>query len=155
MRLAGGKDIVQISELAIEAMVEQRDHKKSIDDPFDLFNVAAFLTRVNSAIVLYDQDILVDEVDGKIQAFMWMTLTYLEPWSSVPSGSDVQVYVGKKLRGSSTIVKMVKRYEAWCAEKGAMHCTLGISSGINVERTTKLYEKLGYQACSKQFIKEL
>jgi N-acetylglutamate synthase-like GNAT family acetyltransferase len=60
---------------------------------------------------------------------------------------DVLHYVIPEFRGSSAAKRMITVYKAWAAAKGVKteNVYLGIMSGINVERTEKFYNKLGFE----------
>lgn len=68
---------------------------------------------------------------------------------------DFGAYVEPEHRGSSVIVRLVKRYEEWALSKGIKpgDIHLGISSGVEMERTVCLYERLGFKLVSYNMVK--
>ena len=75
-------------------------------------------------------------------------------WCDVMIASDLMVYVIPERRGSTAAYRLIKAYEKWAVEFGASEITLGISSGINVERTSKFYQTLGFECEAVMFKKE-
>lgn len=57
---------------------------------------------------------------------------------------DLALYVAPEHRGGPGLVRMIRAYEAWCRIKGVSEILIGVSSGIDIERTGRLYGKLGY-----------
>jgi len=58
--------------------------------------------------------------------------------------SDVVFYVKKECRGSSAALKLLRSAEKWAKSKNALIFNLGLSSGIDTEKTVCFFEKLGY-----------
>jgi GNAT superfamily N-acetyltransferase len=58
--------------------------------------------------------------------------------------SDLLLFVTKEHRGSTAAPRLIKAYIAWAKANEARSINLGISTSINVDRTAKLYEKLGF-----------
>lgn len=50
-------------------------------------------------------------------------------------------------------VLMLRRFLVWAKEKNVHHIELGISSGVEPERTEALYQKLGFTRVGAHFIK--
>jgi GNAT superfamily N-acetyltransferase len=57
---------------------------------------------------------------------------------------DVVVYVDAGFRGSSAATRLIRAFREWAAARGAREICLGISTGIDVERTGAFYERLGF-----------
>ena len=68
------------------------------------------------------------------------------PWfnNTKKSISDLVMWVDKEHRGSAAFVKMVLFLEDEAAREGVPFIMLSQSTGIEVEKTTKLFERLGY-----------
>tara|TARA_X000001036_G_C20582178_1_gene767215 strand:+ start:732 stop:1229 length:498 start_codon:yes stop_codon:yes gene_type:complete len=75
-------------------------------------------------------------------------------WCDVKISSDLMVYVIPERRGSTTAMRIIKAYEQWAIGRGCQEINLGISSGINVERTSKFYYRLDYHPTALKFTKE-
>lgn len=68
---------------------------------------------------------------------------------------DYLLYVSQSARNGILAVRLIKQFEQMAKSAGAAYMCVGISSGMNVERTTALYKKLGYEAFSSGLRKKL
>ncbi len=57
---------------------------------------------------------------------------------------DLLVWVAPEHRGGSTFIRMIRAMEAWARNVGITKLYLSQSTGIEVDKTARLYEKLGY-----------
>lgn len=57
---------------------------------------------------------------------------------------DLLVWVAPEHRGGSTFIRMIRAMEAWARNVGITKLYLSQSTGIEVDKTVRLYEKLGY-----------
>lgn len=57
---------------------------------------------------------------------------------------DLLVWVAPKHRGGTTFIRMIRAMEAWATQAGLFKIYLSQSTGVEVEKTARLYEKLGY-----------
>ncbi len=69
--------------------------------------------------------------------------------------ADTVLYVHPDHRGSSAIPRMLKKMEIWGAGLGAIRSTVGLSSGIDTERTACFFEKLKYTRTALLMQKEI
>ena len=76
-------------------------------------------------------------------------------YSNDLSVSDIVFYVRKKYRGSSAALRLLKSAENWSREVGATEINIGLSSGIDTERTTCFFNKLSYVYKAVQMTKEI
>lgn len=70
---------------------------------------------------------------------------------------DLAVYMKPEHRGKGTAaVRMIRMYEEWARKRGVPdnEITLGVSTGIEMERTVCLYERLGYKINSYNMVKK-
>lgn len=65
-------------------------------------------------------------------------------YSSFVEGLELVFYLRKDHRGSPWFVKAMKRFEAWCVERGATSIRLLPSSGVVSNTSLTMYERLGY-----------
>jgi GNAT superfamily N-acetyltransferase len=56
---------------------------------------------------------------------------------------DSVLFVEPNQRSGTAAVRLVRAFRAWAIERGAAELGLGISSNVHVERTGRLYERLG------------
>lgn len=70
---------------------------------------------------------------------------------------DMAFYITPDRRGAIVAAKMVAAYEVWATNHGIRpgEVMLGVSSGIDPDRTVKLYERLGYRISSTTLIKDI
>tara|TARA_B100000745_G_scaffold296315_1_gene241537 strand:+ start:871 stop:1368 length:498 start_codon:yes stop_codon:yes gene_type:complete len=59
--------------------------------------------------------------------------------------NDLCLFVTKSRRGGTAAYRLIKAFESWAFANGAEVLRFGISTGVDAERTLKLYEKLGYK----------
>lgn len=59
-------------------------------------------------------------------------------------GYDDLIYVLPEARGRMGSIRMLRAFEKWCREKGCSAVLVGVSSGVMVDRTGALFERLGY-----------
>ena len=83
----------------------------------------------------YDGDVLAGVFVGGLSEFYF--------------GNDVQAYdllwyVGKEYRGSRTGLRLLKMFESWATDLGADRIQVGISSGLSMDRTGALLERMGF-----------
>ena len=80
---------------------------------------------------------------GIVGFFMgYMTNAYFGP--KILS-SDLGLYVTPEHRGGSAAVKLVRAYEEWAIARGAKAMMLGITTGLEEEKTFGLYQRLGFK----------
>lgn len=60
--------------------------------------------------------------------------------------SDLLLYVTPEARGGTAAPRLIKAYEKWALASGAKEIHVGVSTGVNEDRTVKLYEKLGFNS---------
>lgn len=58
--------------------------------------------------------------------------------------SDLLWYVGKEYRGSRTGLRLLKMFQSWASDLGANKVQVGISSGLSMDRTGALLERMGF-----------
>ncbi|HLJ44681.1 MAG TPA: GNAT family N-acetyltransferase [Bryobacteraceae bacterium] len=57
--------------------------------------------------------------------------------------SDSVIYVLPEFRSWRAASGLIRAFRDWAAQRGAREVCLGVSSNVEVARTTKLYERLG------------
>ena len=84
------------------------------------------------------------EKDGEVVGVM---LGWLHDfWFSDERGvSDLVLFVHPEYRGSMAAIRLIKGFMEWAADKGAREVNINITSGVYIERTGKLYERLGFK----------
>lgn len=68
---------------------------------------------------------------------------------------DMLVYVAPDHRGGPDFLRMVKAYVFWAKECGAKMVFLSQTTGINAEKVSSLYERLGFKAVGQNHCLEV
>lgn len=84
-----------------------------------------------------------ESVEGEIDGGFLGLLT--EPWfGNGRIASDLALFVLPSKRGGTIPFKLLRTFVAWAKERQADEVTLGISTGVRVEETERLYAHLGF-----------
>lgn len=59
--------------------------------------------------------------------------------------SDVMLYIVPQCRGGLAGPRLLDHFTAWALSKQVEMVEIGISTGVNVEASTRLYQRLGYR----------
>jgi len=90
-----------------------------------------------------NQFFVVDEVDGEIAGFFVGGISsYFFNYEQF--AEDYTVYVSPKFRSTGVAVRLIKAFERWAEERGAIRTYLGTNVGIRSERFVKFLKALGY-----------
>lgn len=76
-----------------------------------------------------------------------------QPFSYELYAWETGLFIRKSHRGGLLAVKLILAFEERAKELGALEFRPGVMTGINVERTTRLYEHLGYTLTGSQLVK--
>lgn len=78
------------------------------------------------------------EIIGAFVGFM------MEHWCSTDQvAQDISIFVRPDRRGGILAARLAKAFIYWAQDRGAKQIVLGISTGVKVEETAKLYKSLG------------
>jgi len=92
--------------------------------------------------------------DDQFHGFILMHMG-TEFFNDVKRASDLSVYIQPEFRGTSLFVKLIKSAEKWAKENGAVDLTINHNTGIDIEKATSSFVKLGYSEKGRIFSKEL
>jgi GNAT superfamily N-acetyltransferase len=68
----------------------------------------------------------------------------MEHWCSTDLvATDLALFVEAEFRGSMLAARLIVAYLRWARDIGAKLITAGVSTGVHVEQTAQLYERLG------------
>lgn len=141
-------DLPYIINLAGQMHAESR-YRRTTFLPARLGHVAAGL------IASPDGFAVVAEKDGEIIGTM-LAQVMREPWfAAEPVAYEYGVYVTPEHRGNHAAARMVRMFDTWAQERGAVLIDLGISTGINDERTGAFYARLGFTLAGFLYSKEV
>lgn len=81
----------------------------------------------------------------------------LEPavWFETAYAVQNLLWVAPAKRGSSRAWRLVAAFETWAHARGACRIINGVSSGLEEDRTSRFYLKMGYLPAGPTFSKEL
>lgn len=91
--------------------------------------------------------------EGEVTAFFLGIITE-EYFSGKLMANDLGMFVKKEHRGSSQFVRLLKEFENWAKNNNAYKITLYHSTGIDPEKSLKMFPKLGYEHFGYIFDKE-
>lgn len=94
--------------------------------------------------------VLVAEDDGSIVGgFLGMVEDH---WCSrARVATDFALYVLPAHRGSTTAARLLGAYVTWARDRGAVLVQAGITTGVHVDATSRLYERMGFQRVGNLF----
>lgn len=108
-------------------------------EPFSADRLMATLTEIFNHGFLWVHE-SAGEIDGALAGFI------AECWyADVKIAGELGVYVKPTANGGMALVRLVKQFKAWSIEHGAAEITLGITTGVNVAETGRIYEHLGFE----------
>lgn len=139
IRVATLADVPQLIELGQLMHAESPRYSRL---PFSAEKVADLLTvLINSA----DGLVLVYARGSKILGVAVAAVD--SPWFSEGKLADeIVVYVVKEKRGSAIAPSLITGLDAWAEAKGVPWLQAGTTTGVDPERTGKLYEHMGFKA---------
>lgn len=88
--------------------------------------------------------LIVAERNGEIiGGFMGLVV---EHWfSNSLIATDFALFIHPDHRGGMTAARLLKRFVAWSRERGAELITAGITTGVNADASTRLYQSIGFE----------
>ena len=112
--------------------------KQKILQLFKNPNAVAFLALENDQIVGF--------ISGLVHEYFF---------SNRKRVSDLGFFVLPEYRGSRVALKLVKLLEAWAIEKNANELHLGQTTGLDIDKTKRFYERLGFKTVGFNTVKHL
>jgi len=88
--------------------------------------------------------VFVAEVDGEVVGGFAGAVT--EQWFSDDLiAYDYSFFIEPSKRQGLIAIKLILAFQEWAKAKGAKEIQMGITTGVHVEGTTKLYRRLGFE----------
>ena len=75
-------------------------------------------------------------------------------FSDLDQASEMLFYVAQSARGSIVGKRMIQRFEEWALEHNCARVLIGVSSGVNTDRTEALLGKIGFKAIGGFYAKD-
>jgi len=98
--------------------------------------------------------VFVAEVGGEVVGGFAGAIT--EQWFSDDLiAFDYSLFIEPSKRQGLTALKLVLAFQNWAQAKGAKEIRMGITTGMNVEGTSRLYRHLGFQYVGPLFHMEI
>lgn len=107
-------------------------------------DVLTLTGNVRNAIESPFEELFVYEDDAGLQGFLWATGGAALPWTPSVQAYDRMLFLKESGRSFVAVASLVRAYLAWAGEKGCTEASLSSISGIQPERTRKLFNKLGF-----------
>jgi len=96
-----------------------------------------------------------EEYDGEHYTIVGMFMGFVADywWGDSLSSSDLLLYITPTHQGKKIAPSLLDEYVAWAREQGVQprQINIGISTGVNVEKTTALYEQKGFKVSGVNF----
>jgi len=98
--------------------------------------------------------VAVDRTTGEIVG--GMAAMCVEQWfSDEKVAQDLALFVDPDKRGGIAAARLVDEFLGWAYDMGAVTAELGINTGVRVERTALLFERMGMARTAYLYVKEL
>lgn len=104
------------------------------------------------ALVAADNGIVFVATSGEVIG-MVMGMVVEEFFGHDLKAVELVVYVAPEHRGGSAAVKLVRAYEEKAFSMGVKEVVLGVSTNVHQEKTTRLYERMGYSSAGNSLVK--
>lgn len=118
------------------------------------FNLDRTLHCAGQTIVSDEGCFLLAYDEGKPVGFLWGGCHSL-PWSKAKLAVDTILYVVPESRSTSVGYRLMKEWEEWATNQGAVEVQISIASGIHEEKSITFFNKLGYSHTGTQYRKEI
>jgi len=105
-----------------------------------------FAMPTNVAFGAFDDSKLIGFITGMYHEYFF---------SSNKKVSDLGFYILPEYRGSRASIKLLKELENWAQSFGVEDLYLGQTTAVNIEKTQKFYERLGYKTVGFNTVKHL
>lgn len=80
--------------------------------------------------------------DGQVVGFLAGYVT--EHFAShAKIAGEYGLFISQGHRGGTDAARLIKKYQSWADERGAVLISAGITTGVNTESTSQLYKALG------------
>lgn len=143
IRPATHDDIDRLVILGEEMHVESRFARL----PLDVDKVRALFAHL---IESQDGLLLVSEKDGEIiGGFAGYVAEHY--FSRTKVACDFGLFIAHEHRGGMSAPRLMKAYAAWAKEHGAKMIQAGITTGVHVDESSRLYQALGYRQVGALF----
>lgn len=107
---------------------------------------------ISACIQELDAACIVAEIDGKVVGCV-LGHAGSHTFNPIRIASEIMLWIDTKHRGGRHAVRMLDAFETWAASRG---CELSHMVGLGAEpEVGKLYERRGYYAAERHYVKRL
>lgn len=139
-------DIPWLLEAGSLAQQEAPSYASLPSDPTAQYKRLVSILQFPNAVCIRVVDDQTGFICGALEPTVWFEATY---------AVQNLLWVTPAKRGSSRAWRLVAAFEEWARERGALRVLNGVSSGLEEERTSRFYRKMGYSSAGPTFSKEL
>ena len=82
-------------------------------------------------------------------------LTFVPPYSNRVVAGDYIWYVKPEYRGGMTGVRLMRMYEQWALDVGAVQILTGATSGVSTDLASALIRRLGFKSIGGSMYKDV
>jgi len=118
-------------------------HAESASHRFMRLNEQKLVEQFRRASISEDAYFSLAVRDGAVLGGL-LGVIYDQYFSDERAATELAWFMSKSARGSSAAVRLLHHFEEWASARGARAVLLGQSTGVDIDRTTRLYGKLGY-----------
>lgn len=136
MRRATHDDVPRLVEMCAAMHEESRYRRFRISIP----KIESFLHRI-----IGEKDFIV-LVDGEPLCAMFFGYANEFWWGEDKESCDLLLYVTPEKRGGLHGARLIRAYVRIAEEMGVADIKIGVSTGIDAERTLRLFERLGFKS---------
>lgn len=143
IKLPDAKELVSVVELA-RLMREESVYRFS--NGFDELAVLDLGLRLVS-LFMHNRGGYIKIAKNKEGKVIGMAAGQATPYMFNPKEcmiTDYALYVLPEYRGTTAAIRLLKDFEAWGKSQGANEMSLGVSTGIDTDKTHNFYTKMGY-----------
>lgn len=143
-------DIPEVINLGLQLHKESVHSKWEYDEAFTMDLVGKVLLDVEHETFHSD----LAKEDGKIIGMLF-GLQYSPAFVKAKVAADIMLYVIPEKRNGTLALKLIRTFEKWARYHKLSGIQLGTTTGINSERTSKFYNRLGYNYSNYILTKDL
>lgn len=144
IRAAAASDLPRLVELGAQMHAESpRYSRLAFDRARTAVTLAQLLESDDGFLYVAEHDGLVVGGLAGIASAHWC--------SHEKVATDLALFVEPAHRGGLEALRLVRTFIAWAGTRGARIVQLGVTTGIHVEQTARLYERIGLRQCGLIF----
>jgi GNAT superfamily N-acetyltransferase len=109
---------------------------------------------LNNLERMLEDDVLFGVIDDRLRGFMIGAVS-TSWYSNRVEGYEQLLYISPESRGGTLAVRLIKAFEDAMRDRGAKVLHVGASTGMQEDRTARLYQALGYTLKGQSLRKDL